>query len=53
MRPAEEAVLILRGQQGIEADEVCPMLEISEGNMRFLLHRARFALRLALDRLLA
>ncbi|MDP4032497.1 MAG: sigma-70 family RNA polymerase sigma factor [Pseudorhodobacter sp.] len=51
--PAQRAVLILRGQQGLAAAEVCALLEISEGNMRVLLHRARFALRGALDRLLA
>ena len=51
--PAQRAVLILRGQQGLESAEVCAMLEISEGNMRVLLHRARFALRSALDRLQA
>jgi len=51
--PAQRAVLILRGQQGLEAAEVCEMLEISDGNMRVLLHRARFALRAAIDRLQA
>lgn len=49
--PAQRAVLILRGQQGLEAKEVCSILEISEGNLRVLLHRARFALRAAIDRL--
>ena len=49
--PAQRAVLVLRGQQGLDASEVCEILEISEGNMRVLLHRARFALRLAMDRL--
>lgn len=47
---AQRAVLILRGQQGLDAAEVCALLEISEGNMRVLLHRARLALRAALDR---
>lgn len=51
--PAQRAVLILRGQQGLESAEVCAMLEISDGNLRVLLHRARFALRAAMDRLLA
>lgn len=50
--PAQRAVLILRGQQQLETSEVCRMLEITEGNMRVLLHRARFALRNELDRLL-
>jgi RNA polymerase sigma-70 factor (ECF subfamily) len=51
--PAQRAVLTLRGQNGLEAAEVCAMLEISEGNMRVLLHRARLAVRTALDTLLA
>lgn len=50
--PAQRAVLILRGQQQLEASQVCQMLNITEGNMRVLLHRARFALRNALDQLL-
>jgi len=50
--PSQRAVLALRGQQGLEAAEVCAILEISEGNMRVLLSRARFALRSALDQLL-
>lgn len=47
--PAQRAVLVLRGQQGLEAAEVCAMLGISEGNMRVLLHRARLAVRAHLD----
>lgn len=50
---AQRAVMILRGQQGMEAAEVCAALGISEGNMRVLLHRARLALRGELDRLLS
>jgi RNA polymerase sigma-70 factor (ECF subfamily) len=49
---AQRAVMILRGQQGLDAAEVCEALGISEGNMRVLLHRARLALRGELDRLL-
>lgn len=48
---AQRAVLILRGQQELEPGEVCALLGISEGNLRVLLHRARFAVRNALDRL--
>ena len=48
---AQRAVLILRGQQGLDTAEVCAILEISEGNVRVLLHRARLAVRAALDRL--
>lgn len=49
--PAQRAVLVMRGQQELEAAEVCEILQISEGNMRVLLHRARVAVRNALDRL--
>lgn len=49
---AQRAVVILRGQQGLDAAEVCAALGISEGNMRVLLHRARHALRAELDRLM-
>ena len=49
--PAQRAVLILRGQQELDPSEVCALLDISEGNMRVLLHRARVTLRNALDRL--
>jgi RNA polymerase sigma-70 factor (ECF subfamily) len=48
---AQRAVLILRGQQELDSAEVCAILEISEGNMRVLLHRARLAVQAALDRL--
>uniref|UniRef100_UPI003565384F RNA polymerase sigma factor n=1 Tax=Phaeovulum sp. TaxID=2934796 RepID=UPI003565384F len=49
--PAQRAVLVLRAQQGLEAAEVCTILGISDGNMRVLLHRARLAIRAALDAL--
>ncbi len=48
---AQRSVLILRSQQGMEAAEVARVLEISEGNVRVLLHRARLAVRKALDEL--
>lgn len=51
--PAQRSVLILRIQQGLEPDEVCAALSITEGNMRVLLHRARLAVRKSLDALLA
>jgi RNA polymerase sigma-70 factor (ECF subfamily) len=51
--PAQRAALILRGQEGLDAEEVCAILEITEGNMRVLLHRARLAVRRALDQTLA
>ncbi len=49
--PAQRAVLILRGQQELEPKEVCALLDMTEGNMRVLLHRARVNVRNALDRL--
>lgn len=49
--PAQRAVLVLRGQQDLEAEEVCEILEITDGNMRVLLHRARLGLRQSLDRI--
>tara|TARA_R110000796_G_scaffold252513_1_gene387286 strand:+ start:776 stop:1378 length:603 start_codon:yes stop_codon:yes gene_type:complete len=47
--PAQRAVLVLRGQQELEAQEVCEILDITEGNMRILLHRARRSVRDAID----
>lgn len=49
--PAQRAVLVLRGQQDLEAEEVCNILGITEGNMRVLLHRARLSLRQSLDKI--
>ena len=48
---AQRAVLILRGQQELDAAEVCDILGLTEGNVRVLLHRARFSLRQTLDRI--
>jgi RNA polymerase sigma-70 factor, ECF subfamily len=50
---AQRAVMILRGQQDLEPAEVCAILDISEGNMRVLLHRARLAVRQRLEGVLA
>ncbi|WP_417260390.1 RNA polymerase sigma factor [Celeribacter sp.] len=47
--PAQRAVLILRGQQELEAKEVCDILGLTEANLRVMLHRARFSLRQAID----
>jgi RNA polymerase sigma-70 factor (ECF subfamily) len=49
--PMQRAVLILRGQQDLDPSEVSALLDISESNMRVLLHRARVTIRNALDRL--
>ncbi|MCQ0092138.1 RNA polymerase sigma factor [Roseovarius sp. M141] len=46
---AQRAVLILRSQKDLDPIEVCEILDITEGNMRVLLHRARLAMRKTLD----
>jgi RNA polymerase sigma-70 factor, ECF subfamily len=48
--PSQRAVVTLRDVEGWPADEVCDALEISEGNQRVLLHRARSKVRAALER---
>ena len=45
---AQRAVITLRDLVGFSAPEVCHLLEISEGNQRVLLHRARSRVRTAL-----
>ena len=45
----QRAVVILRDVEGLDAEEVCGLLEISEGNQRVLLHRARSGVREALE----
>ena len=46
----QKAVMVLRGQQQLEPEEVCAILSIGEGNMRVLLHRARLTVRAAIDK---
>jgi len=41
----QRAVVVLRDVEGLEPEEVCELLEISEGNQRVLLHRGRAGLR--------
>ncbi len=50
--PAQRAVILMRGQQGMDAADVCEVLGLTEGNMRVLLHRARLAVRAVLDELM-
>ena len=45
-------VIMLRDLNGLSAEEVCEVLELSDGNLRVLLHRARSAVREAVDRYL-
>ena len=39
--PIQQTILNLRDMQGLEMDEICKILDISESNSRVLLHRAR------------
>jgi RNA polymerase sigma-70 factor, ECF subfamily len=48
--PAQRAVITMRDVQGCGSGEVCLALEVSEGNQRVLLHRARSRVRAALER---
>ena len=47
--PVQRHVMILRDIEGVEATEVCNLLDISETNQRVLLHRARSKVRRAID----
>jgi len=47
--PAQRAVIALRDVEGMRAEEACAVLEVSEGNQRVLLHRARSKVRAALE----
>ena len=46
----QQEVMVLRDVQGWSSEEVCDALELSEGNQRVLLHRARSRVRGALER---
>jgi RNA polymerase sigma-70 factor, ECF subfamily len=48
--PGQRAVISLRDVEGWGPDEVCNALDLSETNQRVLLHRARSAVRAALER---
>jgi RNA polymerase sigma-70 factor (ECF subfamily) len=48
--PTQQAVLTLRDVEGLEAEEVCELLDVSPGNQRVILHRARARMRTALER---
>jgi RNA polymerase sigma-70 factor (ECF subfamily) len=47
--PAQRAVITMRDVQGYDSADVCAILELSEGNQRVLLHRARSRVRSALE----
>jgi len=46
----QRAVITMRDIAGYSSEEVCAELEISEGNQRVLLHRARTKVRIVLER---
>jgi RNA polymerase sigma-70 factor (ECF subfamily) len=46
---AQRAVISLRDVEGVGAAEVCELLDLTEGNQRVLLHRARSKVRRALE----
>lgn len=50
--PAQKAVVLLRDVEGLESVEIARVLEITEGHLRVLLHRARTRLRALLEGLL-
>jgi RNA polymerase sigma-70 factor (ECF subfamily) len=48
--PAQQrAVVSLRDVEGWSSEEVCALMELSEGNQRVLLHRGRARVRAALE----
>jgi RNA polymerase sigma-70 factor, ECF subfamily len=47
---AQRVVITMRDIAGCSAEEVCETLELTEGNQRVLLHRARSRVRAALER---
>lgn len=47
--PTQRAVIALRDVEGWPPEEVCEALEVTEGNQRVLLHRARTKVRAALE----
>ncbi len=47
--PRQRDVVMLRDVDGLTSEEVCHVLDISEGNQRVLLHRGRSRLRQALE----
>jgi RNA polymerase sigma-70 factor (ECF subfamily) len=48
--PLQRSVIAMRDIQGLDPEDVCSVLEISAGNQRVLLHRARSRVRAALEK---
>lgn len=51
--PAQREVVTLRDINGLGADEVCEVLELTDANQRVLLHRGRSKVRAALEEYVA
>lgn len=51
--PVQRSVLILHGQQGLGSEAICEILNLTPGNMRQLLHRARYKVRKLLGPILS
>jgi RNA polymerase sigma-70 factor (ECF subfamily) len=51
--PVQRMVIVMRDLEGFASEEVCDLLELSQGNQRILLHRARSRVRGALEEHLA
>lgn len=49
LAPVQREVITLRDVVGMEAEEVCRLMSLSDGNQRVLLHRARSRVRTALE----
>ena len=47
--PAQAEVVRLRDVEGLTSEEVCDLLQLSEGNQRVLLHRGRSSIRSLLE----
>jgi RNA polymerase sigma-70 factor (ECF subfamily) len=47
--PLQRSVITLRDLEGLDADEACDLLDLTDGNQRVLLHRARSRVRQALE----
>ncbi len=50
--PAQRTVMTLRDVEGFSAAEVCSLLDLTQGNQRVLLHRARSKARASLEQYL-
>lgn len=46
----QRAVIVLRDVEGLETEEICNLLGVTETNQRVLLHRARTRVRAAIER---